>query len=84
MPNLISITATLIAIFILMLGIWIKKAPNLKSIEGFLEAALKDQKRRDRGKREALKAAGYTLVEVPHTWDGSEKSLMGLIVSASI
>jgi len=52
-----------------MLGIW-GESPQSKSIEGFLEAALKDQKRRDREKREALKAAGYTLVEVPYTWDG--------------
>ena len=66
-----------------MLGIW-GESPQSKSIEGFLEAALKDQKRRDREKREALKAAGYTLAEVPYTWDGSEKSLKGLIFSASI
>ena len=52
-----------------MLGIW-EKSPQSKSIEGFHEAALKDQKRRDREKREALKVAGYTLVEVPYTWDG--------------
>ena len=66
-----------------MLGIW-EKSPQSKSIEGFLEAALKDQKRRDREKRKALKAAGYTLVEVPYTWDRSEKILKGLIFSASI
>ena len=43
---------------------------------------LASQKARDEEKRHAFEGAGYCVIEVPYTWDGSPDSLLKLIRNA--